>query len=279
MACGYASSVDGFPRAVTDGLGRCDRLTGHVALLLRNAAAGGHGLCEANPPSFWRGRRRPAGLRQRQRRLAPPPSPRLSSLMRMRKYMASRGFAALALALVVSACRDSTGPGLTGDFSGDVTGDQTKSLEGDAFFSFGSVFGEPETGFALLLLEGSALGENDDFILIGRSSDARPGVGTYDIVDSEGSPTASEFVAIWFPATGEEIDGEFVSTGGTLTITSSTSRRLRGTFEFDATGTMCDNPTLMDVTISGDFDAVFVDENGSPVSRITRVSITRAARH
>ena len=199
--------------------------------------------------------------------------------MRMRKQMALRGIAALALALVVGGCSDSTGPGLTGDFDANVTGDQTKSLEGDAFFSFGSVFGEPETGFALVLLEGSAFGNNDDFILIGRSSEDRPGVGTYDIVDSEGNPTASEFVAIWFPATGEDIDGEFVSTGGTLTVTSSTSRRLRGSFEFDATGTMGENPTLLDVTIRGDFDAVFVNENGSPVSRISNVSITRAARH
>ena len=31
----------------------------------------------------------------------------------------------------------------------------------------------------------------------------RPGVGTYQIVDEQGTPTESEFVAAWFPATGE----------------------------------------------------------------------------
>ena len=75
-------------------------------------------------------------------------SPRHHHFMRMRKQMALRGIAAVALAFVVAGCSDSTGPGLTGDFDANVTGDQTKSLEGDAFFSFGSVFGEPETGFA-----------------------------------------------------------------------------------------------------------------------------------
>jgi hypothetical protein len=196
----------------------------------------------------------------------------------MRKYLASRGIAALALAVVVSACSDSTGPRLTGDFSGDVTGDQTKSLEGDAFFSFGSIFGEPETGFALLLLEGSALGDNDDFIIIGREQEGRPAVGTYQIADQNGTPTASQFIATWFPATGEDVDGEFFSTGGTVTITSSSSRRLRGTFEFDATGTLNSDPeSVLDVTVTGSFDAVFVDENGNPVSRISNVTLRRAA--
>ena len=192
--------------------------------------------------------------------------------------MASRGIAALALALLIGACGDdSTGPGLTGDFTGNVTGDQTKSLRGDAFFSFGSIFGEPETGFALLLLEGSALGDNDDLIIIGREQEGRPAVGTYPIADQEGPPAPSEFVASWFPATGEEIDGQFTSTGGSVTITSSTSRRLRGTFEFEATGTMGDSPTQLDVTVTGSFDAVFVDENGSPVGRISNVAVRRAA--
>ncbi len=199
--------------------------------------------------------------------------------MRIRKQLVRRGIALLALGVLVGGCKDSTGPGLTGDFIANVTGDETKSMEGDAFFSFGSVFGEPETGFALVLLEGSAFGENDDLILIGRASEDRPGVGTHEIVDTEGTPESSDFIATWFPATGEDIDGEFLSTGGTITITSSTSRRLRGSFEFDATGTMGEDPTLLDVTISGDFDAVFVNENGSPVSRISNVRMTRAARH
>ena len=195
--------------------------------------------------------------------------------------MASRGIAVLALALVVGACSDdSTGPGLTGDFTANVTGEQTKSLEGDAFFSFGSIFGDPGTGFALLLLEGSALGDNDDFIIIGRQQEGRPPVGTYPIADQDGAPAASEFIATWFPATGETVDGEFFSTGGSVTITSSSSRRLRGTFQFDATGTLDANPTtLLDVSISGSFDAVFVDENGNPVSRITSVSVRRSVAH
>ena len=179
-----------------------------------------------------------------------------------------------ALALVIAACGDSTGPRLTGDFSGNVTGDQTKSLEGDAFFSFGTVFGSP-ANFALLLLEGSALGESDGFIMIVRAQEGRPAVGTYGIVGEDGTPDPAEFVATWFP-TGEA-GGEFVSTGGSVTITSSSSRRLRGTFEFDAVGTPGDPPTTAEVTITGSFDAVFVNENGSPVSRVSNVSVKPSA--
>lgn len=212
------------------------------------------------------------------------PRPRLpytqlgTIIMRMRKHMALRTVAALALVLVAAACdNDSTGPGLTGDFSGNVSGEHTKSLRGDAFFGLGSIFGEPEAGFGLLLLEGSALGDNDDFIVIGREAPGRPGVGTYQIVDEQGTPTESEFVAAWFPATGEDVDGNFYSTGGTVTITSSSTKRLRGNFEFDATGSFdSDLETLLDVTVTGTFDAVLIDENG-PVTRVTNVSVRRAA--
>lgn len=192
--------------------------------------------------------------------------------------MAFRSVAALALALFIGACdNDSTGPGLTGNFTGNVTGEHTKSLRGDAFFGFGSVFGEPEDGFGLLLLEGSALGDNDDFIVIGREAPGRPAVGTYEIADQDGTPTASQFVAAWFPATGENVDGNFYSTGGTVTITSSSTRRIRGTFEFDAIGSFdSDIENLLDVTVTGSFDAVLVDENG-PVTRVTNVSFRRAA--
>ena len=195
--------------------------------------------------------------------------------MRSHKHMkAIRSIVVTALAVMVGACSDSTGPGLTGDFSGTVTGDQTKSLEGDAFFSFGTVFGSP-ANFALLLLEGGALGESDGFILIGRGQQDRPAVGTYAIVGEDETPDPAEFVATWFP-TGEE-GGEFVSTSGSVTITSSSSRRLRGTFEFDAVGSAGDPPALTEITISGSFDAVFVNENGSPVSRISSVTVKRTA--
>ena len=192
--------------------------------------------------------------------------------MRTWKHMA-RGIAATVIALVIGACNDSTGPGLTGDFSANVTGDQTKALEGDAFFSFGTVFGEPESKFALMLLEGGALGESDGFILIAREQEGRPPVGTYAIADAE-APTAAEFLATWFP-TGD-VEGEFISTGGSVTITSSSSRRLRGTFEFDAIGTMGEDPTQLEVTVAGTFDAVFVNENGSPVPRVSEVRVKRA---
>ena len=96
----------------------------------------------------------------------------------------------------------------------------------------------------------------------------------YIIAGEEGPPAPAEFLATWFP-TGE-IDGEFVSTGGSLTITSSSSRRLRGTFDFDAVGSPGEGLPLLEVNITGTFDAVFVNENGSPVSRIGNVRVAPA---
>ena len=193
--------------------------------------------------------------------------------------MALRGIATLALALAAVGCgSDSSGPGLTGEFSGNVTGDHTKSMDGDAFFSLGPVFGEQDAGFSLLLLEGSALGENDDFIIISRAQAGRPSAGTYQIADQDaGAPAASEFIASWFPATGETVDGNFFSTGGTVTITTSSSQRVRGTFEFDAIGTFENDPeAFLDVTVTGEFDAARFGENAQ-VSRVTNLTVRRAA--
>ena len=189
--------------------------------------------------------------------------------------MSFRAATALVVALGLVACRDSTGPGLTGEFTGNVTGDHTKSLEGDAFFGFGNDGGPSESGFSLVLLEGNALGQNDDLIMISRAQSDRPTVGTYAIVSGEaGEPLSSEFVAVWFPATGEEINGLFTGTGGSLTITSSASSRLRGTFEFDATGSFDTDPeAILDVSVTGTFDAVHIEASGALAARVTSLRV------
>ena len=202
----------------------------------------------------------------------------------MKRLAALRISAVLALSLIVGGCgKDSTGPGLTGDFTASVTGDHTQSLRGDAFFSSGSTIGEFQGGFSLFLLEGSATGVNHDFIIISREQTGRPPVGTYQVVDGSTEPTADKFVAVWFPATGETVDGSFLSTGGTITVTTSTSRRLEGTFTFGAIGVFDDAPeTELEVAITGTFDAVFADASGAIVTRITsmaqRPAIPSAAR-
>lgn len=193
----------------------------------------------------------------------------------MKRFAALRGLTLLAVALIAGGCggKDSTGPGLTGDFTASVTGDHTQSLRGDAFFDVGSTVGEFQGGFSLVLLEGSSLGTNHDFIIISREQSGRPPVGTYQLVDGNTEPTADKFVAVWIPATGETFDGTFVGTGGTLTITTSTSRGLSGTFSFGATGVFNDAPeTELDVTVTGTFNAAFAAANTAVVTRITGVS-------
>lgn len=183
--------------------------------------------------------------------------------------------ALLALALTVNGCsKDSTGPGLTGDFEASVTGDTTRTLRGDAFFTVGSTSGEFQSGFGLFLLEGSAIGTNDDFIIISREQAGRPPVGSYQVADGSTEPTADKFVALWFPATGDTVDGSFISTGGTLTVTTSTSRRVAGTFNFGAIGFFNSAPeTELEVTISGTYDAIFANVQAYVATRIT--SMTR----
>ena len=186
--------------------------------------------------------------------------------------------AALVVAVALTACRDSTGPGFTGEFSGNVTGGHTQSLKGDAFFGLGNVVEGSASGFSIVLLEGSALGQNDDLIMISRAQGDRPAVGTYPIVSGEADPPASsEFVAVWFPATGEEINGTFTGTGGSLTITSSASARLRGTFEFNATGGFDADPeTILQVTVTGTFDAVHIDGSSNLSARVSNVRVQPA---
>lgn len=197
----------------------------------------------------------------------------------MQTIGAFRISALLALALAVSGCgKDSTGPGLTGNFNASITGDVTQTLRGDAFFMTGTTTGEFQSGFGLFLIEGSAIGANDDFIIISREQAGRPPVGTYQIADGSTEPTAEQFVALWFPATGENVDGSFVATGGTFTITTSTNRRVAGSFSFGAIGFYETAPeTELDVTITGTYDAIFADMDAAMVTRITSVTSRPAA--
>ena len=196
----------------------------------------------------------------------------------MNPLAALRSSTLLAIALIAAGCgKDSTGPGLTGDFTASITGGHTQSLQGDAFFSVGAAIGGAQEGFSLFLLEGSALGANHDFIIISREQAGRPPVGTYQLVDGTTEPTADKFVAIWVPATGEEVDGNFIGTGGTVTVTTSTSRTFAGTFTFGAIGVFDNAPeTELEVTITGTFNAVFVDASAAVVTRITSMA-TRPA--
>jgi hypothetical protein len=167
---------------------------------------------------------------------------------------------ALAAATVLAACGgddNGTGPGNGGNgggagFSATVAGDVETTVKGAALFgtdvdeAMGQVFGVEmmEEGDASLI----------QIIRLG----ADPGAGTYSIIDATTTEPASGdwvAVALSFDDNGG-VAGSFVSTGGTIKITSKSGSGMKGTFSFDATGALTSDPTTpLSVTVTGTFSA------------------------
>jgi hypothetical protein len=159
--------------------------------------------------------------------------------------------AAVALsALALIACSDSsTGP-VEQNFRYDLTvsGAVEQTLRGPALF--GSETGSGgQSMFAILL----GADTSSHTLILGKPGSERPARGSYDIVQA-GSGAGWEI--IYAISDDEELLGLFLSTSGTLIITESTSRRLRGTLQFEATGFLGDDlENEVTVTVQGTFDA------------------------
>lgn len=158
--------------------------------------------------------------------------------------------AALAIMTLAACGDDATGP-VDNDYSYEVTvsGDMEAEFSGLAFFG-SDTDDDGDAAFAILL--GGQT--DDDVITVMRDGAARPGVGTYDIgVPEEGS---EDFVGMLITATGEELEGVFISVEGELTITESSATRLVGTVDFTATGFLGDDiEEELTVRIEGTFRA------------------------
>lgn len=157
--------------------------------------------------------------------LAPPPAPLIAPTFVL----------ALVLALVLSACGsdDPTGPGegASGTFQATLSGDVTASLTGGAMFT--TVPGE---AFVLNFSTGDASGSMG----IELEELGRPGTGTIQL----GSSTSG---AYGYGVVGNTL---FFSESGSVTITSSSSTALVGTFQFEA-----QTPTADEITVTGTFSA------------------------
>lgn len=161
-----------------------------------------------------------------------------------------RWIGALALmAATTTGCDDGpTGPVVEeGSFSIQITGAMNETATGPAFFGSEDVPGE-EPVWAVLL------GEQDGrhVVVAGKPGAARPGVGTYSLVDGNGPATG--WTLAHFVGDGEELLGSFVAESGNVTITVSTASEVRGTLQFRAVGLLGANPGAIDVT--GSFSAV-----------------------
>lgn len=153
--------------------------------------------------------------------------------------LTTRALALAALPLLL-ACGGDGGtdpkPQPTG-FTATVSGATSASLSGSA------VFAATGQGFVLDLVNKDAQGPMISFVRVG----ALPGTGTYTF---SAVPQPGEIVGLY--ATGGATPTGYASTGGTLTITTSSSDRLKGSFSFTATGGGTGTAT---VSITGSFDA------------------------
>ena len=143
---------------------------------------------------------------------------------------------------------------LLGSFEIEITGDVSQSLDGNQA-SFGVVT-DPQTGITGFGMTLGATGTAANGLSFSRKS-GRPGNGNHSIatfdLDTEIETLSDDtFVAIY--STGTDV---FYSSGGTLSVTSSSDRRIEGTISMTARSIL---PTsTAEVTITGTFVAIGLD--------------------
>lgn len=158
-----------------------------------------------------------------------------------------------------------------GSVSLQISGDKDASFEGFAFFGEAE---DPETGEDVFLIYFSetetVTGEAGRYGFIGRNS-GRPGTGTYSVVDvsqdNDDIPD-DQFVMVATLGSTESGAVSYVSQGGEVTFTRSSSDRLKGSFEVSAAGFQFTGGEgqELDVAIEGSFDAVGNDNIFVPFS-------------
>lgn len=130
---------------------------------------------------------------------------------------------------------------VTPEFELTLAGALTETATGPAYFG-SDVNDDGEPVFLLLL--GTATSRH--LVLVGKEGSERPAAGSYDI----GDPTtaAAGWSALHLVSEGDELLGMFMAETGTLTITESTSKEMRGTLEFAGTGVFGEEEGELQVT-------------------------------
>lgn len=186
-----------------------------------------------------------------------------------------RWFRGLAVAVAVSlavGCGDDggdgdgpTGPDVSeGTFTATVSGDVDASFEGNAAWASVTDPASGESAWGIVLGD-TNVGSNA--VVIFHLGTSEPETGTYSLVDaSVGSDFQSGTGAFVVLSVGGSSTLSVNSTGGTVTISSASADRLRGTFNITASGALIDgNMTQhVTVTVSGEFDALGSDSLGFP---------------
>lgn len=167
--------------------------------------------------------------------------------------------ASLCLVLALAACSssdDGTGPDDTerGGFSVTLTGAFDASLSGYAWQSGTIVDSETDAQGWVLFLSTDAGGST---VYVVRQGD-RPGPGTYPLVDlSEGGGlTDGQLGGIATVMLSGGLSFAGFTSGGTLTISSSSEGRVEGLFSIQFTGFDPETTKEVTITANGSFDAV-----------------------
>ncbi len=169
------------------------------------------------------------------------------------------------LALTTAACDSTDGDDdnnqVLGTFSLEISGDAEASFNGFAFFGEAE---DPDTGdnvFVVYFSESENLGtQAARWAFIGRNA-GRPGTGTFSVValdqDDDEIPE-DEFVMIVSMGATPTTAISYFSNGGEISITRSSSNRLEGSFDINATGLEFDGTETqeLNVTVEGSFDAI-----------------------
>jgi hypothetical protein len=152
----------------------------------------------------------------------------------------SWGALALTSLALLAGCGDGPTPPKpkpsAGNFTATVSGAASKTLSGEAGFVV-----TPNT-FSIALSNSSGVG----YIQFSRLAGI-PAVGTYQL-DANAQQNSGVFGAIYSGGAQEN----YVSSGGTLTVATSSADRVTGSFAFTGLGGTSGTAT---VTITGSFDA------------------------
>jgi hypothetical protein len=166
--------------------------------------------------------------------------------------------AMVATCILVFGCGDSTGPE-EGEFEATISGDIERSVSGEAIFGVTDEGGVER--WMIFLLEGAFLGLDYDMIGITREASATPiPVGTHTIAEADSDTLDDDDITAAFMIGRHNGSlGVYSSVSGTLTITSASSERVVGTFNFSAEMQIAVGPDVDEVrnlNFTGSFTAV-----------------------
>lgn len=174
----------------------------------------------------------------------------------------------LLLVLPFAACDsdgdddgNGNGNGDIGDADVTISGDVEGSFSGNAYFVDDS---NEDVDFAIGLFSGSITTPNTGQIVVLGLDGDRPDEGTYEIGADEDDTTLS---GVYLDYTDGATSATLViAQSGTLTISSSSSDRVVGTFTFTGQATSGGAGSLGTATVTGSFTAEFIEDVTVPTT-------------